>query len=247
MEQKKLLLVAISVGVFFVIIIGAAIIAFGPQTTGTAIAAAPVRAGQSVYQQPIDPIQPASVNPSGLVREGVQGLQTPPEGTAAQGTDFYINGGASGRTAPDGGGSQVVITIDPKTTAGVPDAAPAGRAAAPARTSAPKPAAAVDPKPAAPKVAAASARPAVQTRTYNDYWVQAGSFTAKGRAEGVKETLAAKGITSIIENRDVNGDTYFRVRVGPYTSQNEADYWLSLIKSIDGFEASQIWQSQSKR
>jgi DedD protein len=77
--------------------------------------------------------------------------------------------------------------------------------------------------------------------------VQAGSFSAKGRAEGVKETLAAKGITSIIENRDVSGTTYFRVRVGPYTSQKEADYWLSLIKTIDGFESSQIWQSQSKQ
>jgi DedD protein len=84
-------------------------------------------------------------------------------------------------------------------------------------------------------------------KTYNDYWVQAGSFAAKARAEDVKETLASKGITSIIENRDVNGATYFRVRIGPYTSQTEADYWLSLIKSINGFEDSQIWQSRSVR
>ena len=86
--------------------------------------------------------------------------------------------------------------------------------------------------------------PAV-AKTHNDYWVQTGSFTAMSRALRVKETLAAKGITSIIENRDVNGTTFFRVRVGPYTSRNEADFWLSLIKSIDGFENSQIWQSQS--
>jgi DedD protein len=82
---------------------------------------------------------------------------------------------------------------------------------------------------------------------YNDFWVQAGSFTAKVRAENVKETLASKGITSIIENRDVNGATFFRVRIGPYTSQNEADHWLALIKSIKGFEDSQIWQSPSVR
>jgi DedD protein len=236
MEQKKLLLVAISVGVFFVIVIGAAIIAFGPKTQGAVAAAAPIRAGaQGVYQAPVDPIQPASVDPSGLVREGVQGLQTPPEGTGSQGTDYYINGGAP----------QVVITVDPKSAAGVPDAAPSGRAATPVRTAAPKPAAAA-PKPAAPKAVVSGSTPAVQTRAYNDYWVQAGSFTAKGRAEGVKEVLAGKGISSVIMNSDQNGATYFRVRVGPYTSQNEADYWLSLIKSIDGFEASQIWQSQSK-
>jgi DedD protein len=58
--------------------------------------------------------------------------------------------------------------------------------------------------------------------------------------------LAAKGITSLIENRDVEGKTFFRVRVGPYTSQNEADYWRELIKSIGGFEESQVWRSASK-
>jgi DedD protein len=65
------------------------------------------------------------------------------------------------------------------------------------------------------------------------------------RAQGARETLAARGITSIIENRDMNGTIYFRVRVGPYTSKNEADYWLSLIKTINGFENSQVWQTQS--
>ncbi|AEF82411.1 SPOR domain-containing protein [Leadbettera azotonutricia] len=242
MERKKLLLIAISVGVFFVIAIGAAIIAFGPKTSGPAVAAAPIPAGvQGIYQPPVGSIQPASVDPSGLVRDGIQGIQTPPEGTTAQGSDYYING-----TAP-----KVEITVEPKSAAGVPDTAPSGRAATPVRSSPPKPAAAAPKpaasKPAAPKAAAPAARPVAQTRTYDDYWVQAGSFTAKGHAEGVKETLAAKGITSIIENRDVSGTTYFRVRVGPYTSQSEADYWLSLIKSIDGFESSQVWQSQSKR
>jgi len=83
--------------------------------------------------------------------------------------------------------------------------------------------------------------------TYDDFWVQAGSFSTIARAEGVKDTLANKGITSIIENRVLDGTTYYRVRVGPYTSKNEADYWLGLIQSINGFESSQVWQSQSTR
>jgi DedD protein len=66
------------------------------------------------------------------------------------------------------------------------------------------------------------------------------------RAEGVKETLASKGIASIIENREVDGIPRFRVRVGPYTSQDEADYWLRLIKEI-GFTDSMVWRSQSRR
>jgi DedD protein len=39
----------------------------------------------------------------------------------------------------------------------------------------------------------------------------------------------------------------YRVRIGPYTSQNEADYWLAMVKSIDGFEKSQVWETQSLR
>ena len=63
----------------------------------------------------------------------------------------------------------------------------------------------------------------------------------------MKESLASKGIASVIENRVMDGTTYYRVRVGPYTSKNEADYWLSLIKSINGFEDSQVRQTQSRR
>jgi DedD protein len=66
-------------------------------------------------------------------------------------------------------------------------------------------------------------------------------------AEGVREALASKGIASIIDNRVIDGRPLFRVRVGPYTSMNEANYWLSLIRSIDGFEDSQVRQTQSLR
>ena len=89
--------------------------------------------------------------------------------------------------------------------------------------------------------------PATLTRVSDDYWVQTGAFSTIISAEAVKETLASKGITSIIENANVNGRILFRVRVGPYTSQNEANYWLALIKSMDGFEDSQVRQTQILR
>jgi len=117
--------------------------------------------------------------------------------------------------------------------------------AAPAATVASKPATTT-----ASVVAAAQtqAKPAsTQTKVYNDYWIQTGAFSTIANAEGVKATLSSKGITSIIENREVEGKTVFRVRVGPYISQNEANYWLALIKSINGFEDSQVRQTQSRR
>ena len=88
---------------------------------------------------------------------------------------------------------------------------------------------------------------ATQTGIYDDFWVQTGAFSTIASAESVKETLASKGITSIIENGIIDGRTLFRVRVGPYTSRNEANYWLALIKSMDGFEDSQVRLSDNIR
>jgi DedD protein len=189
----------------------------------------------------------------------VQGIQTPPQATAIQETSFYINGERPIESytveKTDGDSSaRVIINVPKPSTAAVPDApveAPAPRAvpAAAARPTAPaaKPAAAVKTTvtPAAAK--APAAKSAAPAKTYNDYWVQTGAFSAMVRAEGVKETLASKGITSIIENREVDGKTWYRVRVGPYTSETEASYWLALVKSIDGFGDSQIRQTRSVR
>ncbi|MDR2471524.1 MAG: SPOR domain-containing protein, partial [Treponema sp.] len=119
------------------------------------------------------------------------------------------------------------------------------KAAARPAEPAPRPAPAAPAKPAAPVKPAVSA-PASK-KAYRDFWVQAGSFSTRERADGVKSTLDTKGIAAVITNQDINGSTYYRVRVGPYTSQNEADYWLAMIKSIDGFQNSQVWESQSYR
>ena len=243
MEKKKLLLVTISVGIFLVLTFLAAIVLFEKRSadsdmmasrpaseSGTTITVAPPPSYQ--LPQPAAETggfyQSAPVDPVDLVRSSgdVPGLQNAPEGTNRQGADFYVNS--------QGINTETVISVPKPSSAAVPVAAPAGKAAA-----APKPAAA---KPAAP--AKAQPKPAAQTKVNNDYWVQTGAFSTVAKAEGIKDTLASRGITSIIENRDIDGRTLFRVRVGPYTSQNEANYWLSLIKSINGFEDSQIRQSQ---
>jgi len=276
MEKKKLLLVAISVGIFLVIAIGAAILVFTPRSPA---GAEPRRAGdilvEVVPSTPATGIEPVSdqgnstsaqsapLDAFNMVRNAqeVPGLKSPPEGAVRQNNDYYVTG-----TSPSASGrnSDTVISVPKPSTAAVPDTPPAGRAVsepAPKVTqAAPKPAAtapAAAPRPvaqttqatkAAPAApAAARNTPAAQKKVYDDYWVQTGAFSTVATAEVVKDSLATKGIKSIIENRDVDGKTLFRVRVGPYTSQNEADYWLSLIKSIGGFEDSQIRLTQSQR
>jgi DedD protein len=275
MEQKKLLLVAISVGVFLVIVIGAAILAAGSGNSASAAALAaasaprPIPAGEAgtalssaagapAYTQETAPRDP--LDAAGLLRnpDTIPGLNPAPDGVPLQQNNFYINGSperASPGEARETGTPQTVITVAPRTAAGVPDEPPAGRAVS-RPPAAPASAVAALPAPSArPAAAARPARtnppaakpPETTAKVYDNYWVQTGSFSVKARAEGAKEILASKGISSIIENREIDKKTFFRVRVGPYTSQNEADYWLSLIKSIKGFENSQVWKSQMRQ
>jgi DedD protein len=175
-------------------------------------------------------------------REDLQGIKAPPGSQAIQENNFYINSGEPGKAALEkkGDTSTVIVSVPRPSAAAVPDTPPAGKAvSAPAR---PKPQAAPAPaKPGSPAKPAAAPAPA---KPRDSYWVQTGSFSLQTRAEGARELLAARGIASVIENRDVDGKTWFRVRVGPYTSQNEADYWLSLIKNIQGFEGSQVWKNR---
>jgi cell division protein FtsN len=63
------------------------------------------------------------------------------------------------------------------------------------------------------------------------------------RAEDAKEELASKGITSIIETRIIEGQNLFRVRLGPYTSEREANHWLEIVKSLGGYSDSQVRQT----
>ena len=258
MEKKKLLLITISVGIFLVIAIGAALLLFAPKKAETPYGAL-VNSGENGGQPGLAPapyytapvpsapeipgaagsVQSAPVDAVDLVRspDDVPGLKAPPEGSYRTGAEYHVNG-----SSQSGGYSETVISVPKPSTAAVPDTPPANRAvSAPAQKPAPKPVAAARP------ASSGSGKSAVQTKVYNDYWVQTGAFSTANSAEGVKETLASKGIASIIENRDVDGKTLFRVRVGPYTSKNEADYWLSLIKTIGGFEDSQVRQTQSRR
>ena len=280
MEKKKLLLVAISAGIFLTIVISAAILVFSPKTSpaGSVSAARqgrvpdrgspppltpPIAAGTggraAAQRTPLD-MQPATVDAADLVRNagGVQTIQTPPGATAIQETNFYINGAEPLDTyrieSRDGeAAARVTINVPRPTTAAVPDAPYENRSAAPAKPTAPaKPAPAAPAKPSAapqkpaatPAAPPAQPKPPAQAKTVTDYWVQTGAFSAKANAEGVKETLASKGIASIIENRVIDGRTIYQVRVGPYTSENEAKYWLALVQAMDGFSDSLIRQSR---
>ena len=213
-DKKKLLLVAVSVGVVLLIILAIPLMISSIRQSDSYTRQAEVSVGF-----PTTPIEtPAfTQDPEALLRS--YGDQ--PADTIAQ----------QPVEAPD----VTTITVPAPRAVAVPDT-PVRPAP---RTTTARPAGRAD----APKETARATADA--GKAHNNFWVQTGAFSTKIRAEGVKETLESKGITSIIENREINGKTWYRVRVGPYTSENEANYWLTLVKSIDGFADSQIRQSQS--
>ena len=221
-EQKKLLLVAVSVGVFLLVTITAAIAILTPKANmqETAINTQPYSSGR---------LQPATVG-SDIQQPASTAQETKVNQIESPAVDVKNN-------------DRLTINVAKPTTVAVPDnqeTLPAARSVA---TVAPAAKPAATSKPAASKSPAAKPAAPAKTKTTKDYWVQTGAFMAKIRAEDSKELLASKGITSIIENSEINGKTWYRVRVGPYISESEAKHWLDLVKTIDGFGDSQIRQT----
>jgi DedD protein len=252
MEKKKLLLVAVSVGVVLLIIIGIPLMMIAPR------------------QNQAGSMQTAALSNNaerdwGVAIEANRAQETHLEPAALESPSFVQpNEIYSQREAPQ----VTTITVPVPQTAAVPSAtatqaqrpaavnlAPSNtQAARPAPAAQARPAAAATPretaKPAAAQPAAARPAPApasAPARTYDTYWVQTGAFSTKVRAEGAKDFLSSKGIASIIDNRDIDGKTWYRVRVGPYMSESEANYWLALVKAIEGFGESQVRLTQATR
>ena len=232
MEKKKLLIVAVSVGVVLLIIIGIPLLMIAPRQN---VAAAP-----SVERDWVTAVEP------------IQRIQAPAEPEHHARADIAQS--AENAFSQPVEASQLTLTIPIPETAAVPSTPSAQtHSAVTVKTTPAKPVAVAQPAPAkqtsaksapAPKE---TAKPLADQSKTNNYWVQTGAFSTKIRAEGAKESLASKGIASIIDNRDIDGKTWYRVRVGPYMSETEANYWLALVKSIDGFSESQVRLTQVLR
>jgi cell division protein FtsN len=96
----------------------------------------------------------------------------------------------------------------------------------------PPPAPRPEPPPAAETVRPASPSPAVPTSTTGKgFLVQVGSFRRASDAERLKAELALLGISSRVEKATIpSGETYHRVRTGPYADQAAVEKVRGLLK-----------------
>ncbi len=111
----------------------------------------------------------------------------------------------------------VATAVNAAATTTPPAARPATRDAAPAATATPAPAAA----------------------DAYVYFVQAGAFTRPEEAESQKAKLAIQGFTAKVMEREQNGRTVYRVRLGPMDTRDAAEDLQRKIEGA-GFEANLV-------
>lgn len=102
----------------------------------------------------------------------------------------------------------------------------------------------VQPAPAAKKVSAPVKSPEIVP---DRFWVQAGSYTTKKHADEARGILEAGKIQcEVFTYTDPKDNLYFRVRVGPYTTKSEAEYWKRKIDQISYFAKNNSYVTKTK-
>jgi len=101
-----------------------------------------------------------------------------------------------------------------------------------------------------PKVETKPKGEPVEEKQYNPpkvdtlYWVQTASLSSRLNAERARERLVSCYIKAEIFTKHTATGLTYRVRVGPFRNNTEAEYWLKNIKEIDGFGGSYISQER---
>lgn len=112
-----------------------------------------------------------------------------------------------------------------------------------------------NPKPSKPAVQetkkVSETKPAAQetkkTVTTTQYWVQVTSLTSRKNADAAREVLSENKIPAdVFTYTDSKDQLFYRVRVGPYTTKSEAEYWQTRIAKIDNFKNSKSYVAQTQ-
>jgi len=217
MENRNILMVILSVSVLFVIVFGIALLITWPKNTANRVSSAGTSGDFLSWGRGGNPTATPANNILGLI----------PTATAMPGP-----------TVTSGTGIAIEVRPHDSDTRLIPESTARIVMERPERTAAPAP---VKTRQAVERTTVRKATAAPQRIT--EYWIQSGSFKSKSSAENRNEKLAEKGFPGTIKTRVVNGTTYFRVRIGPYTNKNEAGKFLAWIKEIPEMNDSYISES----
>lgn len=256
MEQRRVLLIIVSVTIILAAIVGVGIWLFYPR--GEAEPDQLTEADGGLEWEPLDYLRGD---------EEMPGLE--PEADEPEEDDEFVvtYGVAEDQDQPAGTGEGFVTeTPRPDETAMREDAdrpapadepSPDDRAteptaaepAAPESTVAEPVERAGEPQPVetAARQAAPTARPSAKPAPPDDeladraYWVQVISSPNRDTVEMAQQTLREHQLGSRILTKEIGGTLYFRLRLGPFAVREEAEKFLGWVIGIDGFADSMIF------
>jgi cell division protein FtsN len=244
-NSKKFLWLGAAVSLVALIVVGAAFLLFSP--------------GKAAQEVPLDmagKAEPRQDFPQDYVADAPQSDNLVTSTTSAGDIIIvYGNDQTSGTDAkaaqPKPAATTIYVSPTPTTTMPKPAQQPAQKASPSTPTTvapaAPKAAPAPAPTPAPVTTVKAPAKTApaptkAPAPASGDFWIQAGSFSVRDNADGLKASLSAKNLPAAISVKDVDGKSRYTVRVGPYSSRAEAAKWLSAAQSVKGAEKAWITQ-----
>ena len=244
MEQQKTLWIIFSVTLFLVVVVVVGFVWFLPPDSDGELEAAGVAAGSQTSSKVFDPI--VWVRGDKEVPRMSEDAAEPAESAAEDLLLVYGETRRQPETAlqpitPDRERIPVTVLETPPARTDLPALVPEKSVAARPAEAPAEPRAAV--RPAATPVAKPEPRPVRVTQ----YWIQAGSFQSQTRAEQAQAALAEKGWHTRITSRDVDGEVFFRVRLGPFETNAEANKFLEWISGIDSFELSYVSEVYTTR
>lgn len=86
------------------------------------------------------------------------------------------------------------------------------------------------------QVSSAPKKSAPAKKVSDRFWVQAGSYTTTKNADEARGILESNKIPcEVFTFTEAKGVLHYRVRVGPYTTKSEAEYWKQRIDTISLF------------
>ena len=220
MEQQKILWIILSVAVLLLVVLGAGLFMFSP-ASGKSGDDAQLASARVITPDEFDPIEWAQKD------EEYPGIEEEKKDASDEESEFVVVYGEtdSKKDSAEEKTEEIAVVKEPVKKESVPV------------------------KPAPVKPAPVKPAPVVKKAPVNvtEYWIQTGSFTSVASAENAKQTLVSKGFTPSIQTKDVSGTDYYRVRIGPYPSKEEAEKFLHWVKGIDGFLESYVSKVYTKR
>ncbi len=248
MEQNKVLMVIVSVVIFFAAIVGVGMALLYPRGDETA------QASSEGVVRDFDPIEYVRSPDRGEIEESedddsdevviVYGDLPEPPATDEDSQDRTI---VEERT--DDGPAEVTITErparTPRATEGDDESGSADRSGSAAAATEERD---TDTEPEAPAAREDSPQPPAQPEStpeprqirVTEYWIQLISSPNRDRVNQARSTLTDYSLGGRITTRDIEGELFYRLRVGPYTSEAEAEKFLEWIRDIDGFSEAYI-------